>query len=109
MAENQLNRVKEATWDVVNSYCESSQAIAHSLVTLQDRHLKFAQSIFLNWMELLTQQPQSMQQLQQQWGQQTRKHQEALQKLTSTSMQLYRDFLLITKPVREPSYQTINR
>ena len=94
MTDNkQLQQVHEATSDVVNSYHETSQAVADSLVTLQDRSLRFAQSIFLNWMELLTQQTQSMQHLQQQWGQQTQKQQDAFQRLGSTPMQLYLDFL----------------
>ena len=55
MTDNkQLQQVHEATSDMVKSCHETSQAVADSLVTLQDRSLRFAQSIFLNWMELLT-------------------------------------------------------
>lgn len=95
MADNtSFQQVQEATSDLVNSYRETSQAVVDGLVTLQDRNLRFAQSIFVNWIEVLTQQTRSTQHLQQQWGQQTRKRQEAFQRLTSASMQLYLDFLL---------------
>ena len=90
----QFQQVHEASWDVVKSVRETSKTAADSLVTLQDRNLKFVQNIFLSWMELLTQQTESMQQLQQQWGQQTSQQQDAFQRLASASMQMYIDFLL---------------
>jgi hypothetical protein len=89
----QFQQVQYATWDLVDSFRETSQAVADTLVTLQDRNLRFAQSLFLNWMEVLTQQTQSTQRLQQQWGQQTQKQQDAFQRLASASMQIYLDFL----------------
>ena len=85
MADNtQFQQVHEASWDLVNSYRETSQAVVDSLITLQDHNLKLAQSLFLNWMELLMQP----------WRQQTREQQEAFQKLASTPMQFYMDFFL---------------
>jgi hypothetical protein len=80
----QFQQVQDTTGDLVNSYRETGQAVVDRLVTLQDRNLRFAQSIFLNWMELLMQP----------WGQQTREQQDVFQKLASTPMQLYLDFLL---------------
>src|SRR5436309_3116272 len=80
----QFQQVQDASWNLVNSYRETSQTLVDSLITLQDRNLKLAQSIFLNWMELLMQP----------WGQQTREQQEAFQKLASTQTQLYMDILL---------------
>ncbi len=95
MADNkQLQQVHEASWDVVNSLRETSQTVADSLVSLQDHNLKFTQNIFLSWVDVLTQQAESTRRLQQQWGQQTRIQQEAFQRLTSTSSQIYMDFLL---------------
>jgi len=95
MTDNkQLQQVHEASWEVIDTIRETSQTVADSLVTIQDRNLKFAQNIFLSWMELLTGQTESMQHLQQQWGQQVRTQRDAFQKLASTSTQIYRDFLL---------------
>jgi hypothetical protein len=95
MTDNkQFQQVQEATWNVVHSLRDTNQMVADNLVTLQDRNLRFVQSSFLNWMEFLTYQTQSVQQLQQQWGQQVRKQQEAIQELASASMRIYMDFLL---------------
>ena len=70
MTDNkQLQQVHEASWKVVDSFRETSQTIADSLVAIQDHNLKFAQNIFLSSMGLLTQQTESMEHLQQQWGQ----------------------------------------
>ncbi len=95
MTDNQqFQHVQEASWDVVSSLNEASQTIANSLVTMQERNLKFAQHIFLSWTELLTQQTKSIQEVQQQWGQQTRMQRDAFQRLAPTSMQIYLDFFL---------------
>lgn len=87
-------QVQDASWGVVDSLRETTQEVADSLVSLQDHNLRFAQNVFLSWTDLLTQQTESMQHLQQQWGQQAQKRQEAFQKLASASMQVYMDFLL---------------
>jgi argonaute-like protein implicated in RNA metabolism and viral defense len=95
MADNkQLQQVQEASWNVIDTFRETSQMVADSLVTLQDHNLKFAQNIFLSWMELFTQQTESMHHLQQQWTQQVQTQRDAFQKLASTSTQIYMDFLL---------------
>ena len=99
MADNkQLQQVREATWDMVDSLRETNQAVADSLVTLQDRNLRFSQNIFLSWTDLLTQQTESVQRLQQQWGQQIPKQQDAFQRLAAASVQLSLSFLLAPFP-----------
>jgi hypothetical protein len=95
MAENtQYQHVHEASWDLVNSYRETSQAVANNILAIQELNLKFAQNVFLSWMELLTQQTERALTMGQQWEQRTPKQQEALQKLIPASMQLYLDFFL---------------
>jgi len=95
MADNKQlqQQVQEASWDVVDSLRETTQTVANSMVSIQDHNLKLTQNIFLSWTELFTQQMESMQHLQQQWEQQTRKQQDAFQKLASASMQVYMNFL----------------
>jgi len=94
MSDNkQSQQVHDASWDIVNSFRETNQAVAGSLVTIQDYNLKFAQNIFLSWMDLLTQQTESMQRLQQQLGEQTRKQRDAFQRVMPASMQTYMGFL----------------
>ncbi|HET8851224.1 MAG TPA: hypothetical protein VFN02_01750 [Ktedonobacteraceae bacterium] len=88
MADNkQLQQARETTQDVIASLHETNQAVMDNLLLLQDRNLKFVHSIFLSWMELLTQQMESIGTMREQWGQQT-------QRLIPASMQLYTDFFL---------------
>ena len=91
---NQLQQAPQASWEVIDSLRETSQTVADSLVAIQDRNLKFAQNIFLSWMELITGQTESIQHLQQQWGQQVQTQRDAFQRLASNSTQIYLDFLL---------------
>ncbi len=94
MTDNQqFQHVQEASWDVVNSLNAASQTIANSLLTMQQRNLRFAQNLFLSWTELLSQQTKSIQEVQQQWGQQTRMRRDAFQRLAPPSMRIYLDLL----------------
>ena len=94
MADNkQLQQVHEASWNVIDTFRETSQIVADSLVTLQDHNLKLAQNIFLSWMDLFKQQTETMHHLQQR-VQQVPTQRDGFQKLASTSMQIYMDFLL---------------
>jgi hypothetical protein len=52
MTKNQ-NTVNDATWSLSQSVRESTQAIADSFVSAQERNMKFAQGIFENEVELL--------------------------------------------------------
>jgi predicted PurR-regulated permease PerM len=96
MVDNQnLQQVREATGAVVTSLHDTNQRAVDILTTMQDRSLQFAQTTYINWMELLTQQIESTQQLQQQWEQQIQRQQEALLKLTFSSVQTYMDFFFV--------------
>jgi hypothetical protein len=95
MADNkQFQQVREASWEMVDSLCETNQAVAAGLVAIQDRHLRFAQTTFLGWMELLTHQRESVQHLQQQWREQIPKQPEAFWRLAAASVQIPLGFLL---------------
>ena len=89
----QIQQINEATREIVTSLREGSQTIADSVLTIQDRNLRFTQGLFLNWIELLTHQMESVQLLQQQWGQQIQKRQGAFQRLMPASMQISMDLL----------------
>lgn len=89
MTDNkQFNQVNEATRDLVKSFSETSQIFVNSFVTLQERNLRWAQNLWLNWMELLPLQAESVSSLTQQWGQQTQKQLEVSQRLASASLGL---------------------
>jgi hypothetical protein len=95
MTDNkQFQQVQEASWAEVKSLREINRTIADSVMTIQDHNLKFTQGLFLSWMELLTQQTESVQHLLQQREPQIQKRQEAFQKLMPPSMQISMDFLL---------------
>ena len=108
----QFQHVQEATSDEVNSSSETTQTVADSLITLQDYYLRFAQSLFQTWREMLTLQTQSMPRVQT-WQQSTRQQPEAFQRLTSSPLQLYRDFLLapftLSRKLVEASMTTTQR
>lgn len=96
MVDNErLQQVREATGAVVTSLHDTNQTAVEVLTTMQDRTLQFAQNTYVNWMELLTRQIESTQQLQQQWEQQIQRQQEAFLKLTFSSMQTYMDFFFV--------------
>lgn len=87
------NRINEASWDLVNSFHETSQTVANTLVAVQDRNMKFAQSIFLSGVEVLENQIENTRNLTQEWGQQVQKQQEAYQKLAYATVDIYMNFL----------------
>lgn len=90
MVDNQpLQQVRETTGIVVTSLHDTNQAALEVLTTMQDCNLQFAQSTFINWMELLARQLDNMQILQQRWEQQVRRQQEAFLNLMSCSMELF--------------------
>ena len=108
----QFQHVVEATSDEVNSSSETTQTVADSLITLQDYYLRFAQSLFQAWIEMLTPQTQSMPRVQT-WRQSTRQQPEAFQRLTASPLQLYQDFLLapftLSRKLVEASMTTTQR
>ncbi len=94
MTENkQLQQVHEASWQVIDTFRETSQIVADSLVTLQVHNLKLAQNIFLSWMDLFSQQTETMHHVQQR-VQQVSPQRDAFRKLASPATHIYLDFLL---------------
>jgi paraquat-inducible protein B len=87
------NRINEASWDLVNSFHETSQTVANTLVAVQDRNMRFAQSIFLSGVEVLENQIENTRNLTQEWEQQVQKQQEAYQKLAYATVDIYMNFL----------------
>jgi len=86
------NRINAASWDLVNSFHEANQTVANTLVAVQDRNMRFAQSIFLSGVEVLENQIENTRNLTQEWGQQVQKQQEAYQKLAFATVDIYMDF-----------------
>ncbi len=80
----ELQQVREATAEEVTSSLEANETVASSLITLQVAYLRWAQSLLLNWMELLT--PP--------WWQPTHKQPAAFHRLMRAPMQPYLDWML---------------
>jgi len=89
------NRIHDASWDVVNSIRETNQTLANSAVAAVDRNMKFAQSVFSNWTEVLESQTEDMRHLMREWDQQVKRQQEAFQRLAYATMDVYLSFLRI--------------
>lgn len=114
MAENQqLRQIQETSWEAISTLRETNQAMTESLQTIQDRNLRFAQSMFVNSAELLTQQVEGVQRLQQQWMQQVPKLQQESYKLTTASLQLFFNMLFapfsFTRQVVDVTENTMQR
>ena len=78
MAEKKTSEIEQG---LVDSFRETSQAIAESIISAQQRNMKFAQSMLTNTMEALKSSAEATRSLMEQWEEQTQKQQEALQKL----------------------------
>lgn len=89
MADNQLN---EVTWDLVNSFRDTSQAVANNIVAVQELNMKFAQSLFLNGMEVNKNQVDMTRSLMEELGKQSQKQQDAFLRLGNASLNSYMDF-----------------
>ena len=84
MAEKQAHEIEQ---ELVDSFRETSQAIAESIIATQQRNMKFAQSMFTSTMEVLKSNAEATRALMQQWEQQAQKQQEAFQKLIQASLE----------------------
>lgn len=87
------NRINEASWDLVNSMRDTNQAVANSVVEVQDRYIKFGQNMFLNGTEVIDKQAESARNLMKEWQGQVQRQQEAFQRLTYATLDLYMNFL----------------
>ena len=87
------DRLYDASSDLVTSMREVNQTVATTLVTILDRNLKFAQSLFLSGIEVLEGETEDLRHLTHVWGQQTQPQQESFQKLASGAMETYLNVL----------------
>ena len=85
-------RIQEASWDLINSLRETNQAVANSFVAMQDLNLQFAQSVFLNGVEVLENQTNQTRDLMQVVGQQMQRQQEAYEKLVYATLDIYTNY-----------------
>lgn len=82
----------EVSGNIVESFLETNQAIAQSIVAAQERNLKFAQSTFMSAMEVVKNHIESSRTLMQELEQQAQKQQETFLKVERESEQSYKDY-----------------
>jgi hypothetical protein len=87
-------QVKDATWNLSASMRDANQAFADTLVNVQDRNIRFAQSLYENGLNVLKSNTESTSQLIQTWREQTLRQQEAYSTLIRTSMDAYVNFFI---------------
>jgi len=86
------DKVNEAAWNMVKAVREANEAVADSVVVTQERNIKYAQSIYVNGIEVLRSQAESTRALTQELVEQYRKQQEAFQALVHESVDAYLSF-----------------
>jgi hypothetical protein len=86
-------KVNEAAWTLVKAIREASEAIADGAVVAQERNIKYAQSIFLDGIEVLKSDRESTQSLIQELVEQSQKQRAALQALLHEAVDAYVGFL----------------
>jgi hypothetical protein len=88
-------KVNDATWNLTASVRDANQALADTLLGVQDRNMRFAQNLYENGLSILNSNTESTSQLIQKWLEQTRRQQEAYSTLVRTSINAYVDFLIM--------------
>jgi methionyl-tRNA synthetase len=89
-------KVNDATWSLSASIRDANQAFVDTLVNVQDRNMRFAQSIYEDGLNVLNSNTESTSQLIQVWQEQARRQQEAYSMLIRTSLDAY--VKLVTAP-----------
>lgn len=82
-------QVKDATWNLSASMRDANQAFTDTMVNVQDRNIRFAQSLYENGLSVLKSNTESTSQLIQTWHEQALRQQEAYATLIRTSMEAY--------------------
>jgi len=86
-------KADEAAWTMVKAIREANEAIADSAVVAQERNIKYAQSTFLNGIEVLKSHAESARNLTQELVEQSQKQQAAFQALLHEAVDAYVEFL----------------
>lgn len=86
-------RINDASWDLVEFFHDTNQAVMDTFVAVQDHHVKFVQNLFLIGIETVESQTEYVRHLMDWWTQQLPKQQEAFQKLMNTTLDVSMNFL----------------
>ena len=90
MADTHMNN---ASWEFVDSFHETNQAVADHYVAVQDRNLHVAQNLFLMGAEAMESQTKTTRHLLNQWTQALSKQQKAFHTLVNATLNVYLECL----------------
>lgn len=90
MADTHMNN---ASWEFVDSFHETNQAVADHYVAVQDRNLHVAQNLFLMGAEAMESQTKTTRHLLNQWTQELSKQQKAFHTLVNATLNVYLECL----------------
>jgi hypothetical protein len=94
---------------LTSSAHDANQTFADTLVGIQDRNMRFAQSLYENGMGLLNSNAESTSQLMQTLVEQSHRQQEAFATLVRSSMDLYVKFLITPFSFYQGALKTAER
>lgn len=87
------DRIIEATENLTTSFREANKAFVDTAVAVQEHNLRYAQSIYVNGIEVLKNNAESTSQVMQTLVEQSRRQQEAWTELVRLSLNVYLDWL----------------
>jgi len=102
-------KVNDATWNLTSSARDANQAFADTLVGIQDRNMRFAQSLYENGMGILNSNAESTSQLMQTLVEQSRRQQEAFATLIRSSVDSYVKFFITPFSFYQGALKTAER
>ncbi len=94
-----------ALQQLIQSFQEANQSFVESVITVQERNLKFAQHLYSDWLATLQDHTQNHRVLMQKMEQQIQKEQDAYQKLVFKTVASYFDSLTASLAIFSPSLQ----
>ncbi len=102
-------KVNDATWNLTSSVRDANQAFADTLVGIQDRNMRFAQSFYENGMSVLNSNTESTSRLIQTLADQSRRQQEAFATLLRSSVDSYVKFFITPFSFYQGALKTAER
>lgn len=102
-------KIQDVTWNAASSVRDANQAVADTLVGIQDRNMRFAQSLYEDGMNVLTSNAESSSRLMQTLAEQSRRQQEAFATLIRSSVDMYVEFLTMPFSFSRGAFKTATR
>jgi len=102
-------KIQDVTGNLTSSVRAANQAVADTLVDIQDRNMRFAQSFYEDGMNVLNSNAESSSRLMQTLTEQSRRQQEAFATLIRSSVEMSVAFLLMPFSFSRGAFKTATR